>query len=90
MSKVTVEICCGTSCYLLGAAQLQELDSDLPAAWAERVEIVSRPCLNLCETENLGRAPFVRINGKEILCEATVDKLKNRISEILAAEEVLI
>ena len=31
MEKVKVEICCGTACYLLGAANMMDLEDQLPA-----------------------------------------------------------
>ena len=34
MEKVKVEICCGTACYLLGAANMMDLEDQLPAEWA--------------------------------------------------------
>ena len=37
MEKVKVEICCGTACYLLGAANMMDLEDQLPAEWRGRV-----------------------------------------------------
>ena len=45
---IKVEVCCGTTCYLLGA----------------QVEIVAMPCLEVCTNDNYSHAPFVRINGE--------------------------
>ena len=30
MQKVKIEVCCGTACYLLGAANLMTLEDKLP------------------------------------------------------------
>ena len=30
MEKIKVEICCGTACYLLGAAKLMNIEEELP------------------------------------------------------------
>ena len=57
MEKVKVEICCGTSCYLLGASELVDIELRLPPDMRGSVEITGRPCLELCERENIGRAP---------------------------------
>ena len=82
MEKVKVEICCGTACYLLGAANLMSIEDDLPAELRGRVEVEARTCLELCERENLGGAPYVRINGTEIMAQATPEKVLARIAEI--------
>ncbi|MGN0855352.1 MAG: hypothetical protein ACI4R9_07525 [Kiritimatiellia bacterium] len=87
MEKIKVEICCGTACYLLGAAKLMDIEERLPADVRGRVEIVARTCLELCERENLGGAPFVRINGAEILSQATPETVTARLLE-LAGEGV--
>jgi NADH:ubiquinone oxidoreductase subunit E len=83
MEKVKVEICCGTACYLLGAANMMNLEDQIPAEWRDKVEIEARTCLELCEKENLGGAPYVRINDAEIMAQATPEKLLTRIGELL-------
>ena len=83
MEKVKVEICCGTACYLLGAANMMDLEDQLPAEWRGRVAVEARTCLELCEKENLGGAPYVRINGTEIMSQASPEKLLARIGELL-------
>ena len=83
MENVKVEICCGTACYLLGAANMMNIEEQLPESWRGRVEVEAKTCLELCERENLGGAPYVRINGTEIMAQATSDKLLTRIGELL-------
>ena len=83
MDKVKVEICCGTACYLLGAANLMSIEDDLPAELRGRVEVEAKTCLELCEKENLGGAPYVRINDTEIMSQASPEKLLARIGELL-------
>ncbi len=83
MEKIKVEICCGTACYLLGAANLMTIEDDIPADMRDKVEVEARTCLELCERENLGGAPYVRINGSEILAQATREKVLDRLSELL-------
>ncbi len=87
MEKVKVEICCGTACYLLGAANMMDLEDQLPAEWRGRVEVEARTCLELCEKENLGGAPYARINDTEIMAQATPEKLTARIGELLTEAE---
>ena len=87
MDKVKVEICCGTACYLLGAANLMSIEDDLPAELRGKVEIEARTCLELCEKENLGGAPYVRFNGTEIMSQATPEKVLSRIAELAGGAE---
>ena len=39
MDKIKVEVCCGTACYLLGAANLMSLEDMLPENCRGRVEV---------------------------------------------------
>jgi NADH:ubiquinone oxidoreductase subunit E len=80
---IKVEICCGTACYLLGAAKMMNLEEALPPDCRGRVEIEAKTCLELCERENLGGAPYVRFNGEEVMCQATPEKVLARIKELL-------
>ena len=75
MDKIKVEICCGTACYLLGAANLMSIEDEIPAEFRDKVEVEARTCLELCEKENLGGAPYVRFNGEEIMAQATNEKV---------------
>ena len=75
MEKIKVEICCGTACYLLGAEKLMNIEDMLPEECRGKVEIEARTCLDLCERENLGGAPYVRFNGSEIMDRATPERV---------------
>ena len=83
MNTVKVEICCGTACYLLGATKIMDLESSLPSQYVDRVEIIAHPCLDLCERDNLGGAPYVRINDTEIMANATLESVIKRVTELL-------
>ena len=82
MDKVKVEICCGTACYLLGAEKLMNIEESLPEDCRGKVEIEARTCLDLCERDNLGGAPYVRFNGAEIMSRATPERVTARILEL--------
>ncbi|MBR7180353.1 MAG: hypothetical protein IKD42_01870 [Kiritimatiellae bacterium] len=82
--KIEVEICCGTACYLLGASQMVDIENDLPDGLKDSVEIIPRTCLGLCERDNIGKAPYVRFNKSEVMCEATEEKVISRIRELAA------
>ena len=80
--KIKLDICCGTACYLLGAGKLMTIENELPPEWRDEVEIQIFPCLNLCMSEDLEGAPFVRLDGK-IISKATPEKIMDRIREKL-------
>lgn len=81
--KLLVEICVGTTCFVLGASALQPLESFLSDEIKEKVEIVGSPCLDCCKNRNDGEAPFVRIGGKHIIGNATIQKVIAKIEEEL-------
>lgn len=73
-SKVLVELCFGTTCFVMGASKLQELESIIPPQYKDRVDIKAHTCLDLCKNSTYMKAPFVKIDG-EIISEATVEKV---------------
>ncbi len=66
MEKVQVRICMGTTCFVMGAAQYEGIEEELPEDVQSCVEILGSPCLNLCKDQNFGKAPFVMMNGKPL------------------------
>ncbi len=73
--KITVEVCLGTTCYVLGGGEILELERLLPPELKDRVKIVGAPCLDACTGRNYDKAPFVRINGSEIISDATPERV---------------
>lgn len=72
--KILVELCFGTTCFVMGASKLQELESIIPPQYRNRVDIKAHTCLDLCKNSTYMKAPFVKIDG-EIIPEATVEKV---------------
>ena len=60
-NKIKVEICLGTTCYVLGSFRLSALEEQLPPEFKDRVEVVGCACLDVCHDRNYGNAPFVTI-----------------------------
>ncbi len=81
-NKVKVRICVGTSCFVMGAAQIQSLEFNAPADIAEQIEIVEERCMNLCKDvkTKYNNGPFVFVND-ELVEEATYEKVVNKIRE---------
>lgn len=63
MNKVKVRICMGTTCFVMGASHFEGIDEELPEDVRSCVEILGSPCLNLCKEQNVGKAPFVLVDG---------------------------
>ena len=80
---IKVEVCCGTACYLLGAAKMMNIEDQISEECRGRVDIEAKTCLELCERDNLGGAPYVRFNGSEIMSQATPEKVLARIRELV-------
>lgn len=82
MKKILVEICVGTSCYVMGASELMMVQEQLTPEQKARIDFKGTTCLDTCMNPACGRAPFVRING-EIIQEVTVPTLVAKIEEAL-------
>jgi NADH:ubiquinone oxidoreductase subunit E len=82
MNKVTITVCLGTTCHLLGASHLQNLSQDLSPGMAEKVEIQWKRCLGFCNS-NIGKAPYVIINDV-VICEATNPRIIEKIELALS------
>ncbi len=84
MAKVSVEICMGTTCYVMGSAQLAGIAERLPEEWREQVSVKGMRCSGACQkSDQYGRAPFVKVNDT-IISEADEGKVLAAIREALA------
>jgi len=87
MEKVSVRVCLGTTCFVMGASNLQELMEIIPKKYNEKVDISGVPCLGLCSIDwEYSRAPYVKVN-KEIVFNATVEKVLIEIERQLENEQ---
>ncbi len=83
MAKISVKVCVGTTCFVMGGNELAELKDIIPAKYRDKVELTAIPCLELCsKQENFSQAPYVTVND-EIITQATVDKVLEAIDKIL-------
>lgn len=81
--KIKVTICTGTTCYVMGNAQLLTLKDELDPEMLDFVEIEGSTCLQYCKDSSCGDAPFVMINGR-VFAKATLPEIKNEIERIYA------
>ena len=49
--KISVKVCLGTTCFVMGSANLQELIETVPAKYGDKVDVMGVPCLGLCSID---------------------------------------
>lgn len=83
MEKVSVKVCLGTTCFVMGGNNLQELNEIIPQKYGDKVEVSGSPCLGLCSINwEYSKAPYVKVDD-EIVQEATVEKVLEAIEKKL-------
>lgn len=82
MKKIKITICTGTTCYVLGNAQLLNIKEEFDADVLKMLEIKGSTCLKFCKDSSFGSAPFVEINGK-LFAGATLPAVKNEIERLV-------
>ncbi|MBR1460056.1 NAD(P)H-dependent oxidoreductase subunit E [bacterium] len=83
MAKVNVKVCLGTTCFVMGSSNLQELIALVPKKYGKDVHVAGTPCLGLCSIDwEFSKAPYVKVND-EIIKEATVEKVLAAIDKEL-------
>jgi len=86
MGKINVKVCLGTTCFVMGSSNLQELIEMVPAKYGEAVEVLGVPCLGLCSIDwEYSRAPYVKVDN-DVVYEATVEKVLSAIERKLGNE----
>ena len=83
MAKVEVKVCLGTTCFVMGGSNLQELNDIIPEKYGDKVEVSAANCLGLCSINwEYSKAPYVKVN-EEVVSEATVEKVLEEINKQL-------
>ena len=84
MEKIKVQICLGTTCFVMGAGDLHGIADKLSARFGDKVEVVAVTCLGACgEKTSFAKAPFVKV-GDTLVGEADFDKVVAQIETQLA------
>ena len=79
--KISVKVCLGTTCFVMGSANLQELIDLVPRKYGDKVEVTGANCLGLCSIEWVySKAPYVKVDD-DVIKEATVEKVLAAIDE---------
>ena len=83
MAKVEVKVCLGTTCFVMGGSNLQELNEIIPQKYGDKVELYAANCLGLCSINwEYSKAPYVKVN-EEVVSEATLEKVLEEIDKQL-------
>lgn len=82
---VSVKICSGTACYIMGGAELLAVASELDAEEQKKVNVEASTCLGVCNDYG-PQTPFAIING-EVLSRATMETLLEKIRQAIAMEK---
>lgn len=83
MEKINVKVCLGTTCFVMGSSNLQELIETVPEKYGDKVEVSGVPCLGLCSIDwEYSRAPYVKVND-EVIYEANVEKVLSAVDRKL-------
>ena len=81
MKKITVEICTGTACYVVGGAELLTIEEYLTEDELKSVQIKGTSCLKLCNGDNSG-TPYAVVDGN-IIEKATVELLAEEVRKAI-------
>ncbi len=60
--RVTVEICMGTTCFVLGARDFSSIEDQIALRWPGQVEIIPVHCMDFCRGGAFHGAPYMKVN----------------------------
>lgn len=78
MESIELEICTGTACYILGAAELLDIEDNINPKLKKYLNVKGSTCCGSCKNK-LSKPPYVRLDG-ELLSAMTLEKLVNLIN----------
>jgi NADH:ubiquinone oxidoreductase subunit E len=79
---ISIKICRGTVCHVMGGSELPLLSEMLPANLLEKVTIEGTTCIGACNDKSNRKPPFVEVNGK-IIEQASINKIVEAIKKEL-------
>jgi iron-hydrogenase subunit alpha len=82
--SITLNICLGTTCYILGSSDLISVEEYLPEKIRNNLTVTGSPCLGCCKDSSLS-APFIKIN-EEIHGTATREIVIQLVQEACRAD----
>lgn len=79
--KIHIRICVGTYSYIMGGAELMNLQEEIPEQWKELVKVDAAVNLPGCDEKTMS-PPFVEVNGV-LMCEASKEKILQEIERLM-------
>lgn len=87
MEVINVQICSGTTCFVMGSSFLNELYDIIPQKYGDKVVVKPSLCLGQCsKSDKHSKAPYVKINDA-VVSEATIEKVLSAIEEKVNSNE---
>ena len=87
MEKISVQVCTGTTCFVMGGADLQNLCGIISGKYSDKVKVETKNCLGLCSAEcGYAKAPYVKVDD-DVISEATIEKILESINSKLDNKE---
>lgn len=75
MEKITVKICQGTTCFVMGGDNVKSMTDALTHRYGDKIEIVPARCLGACqESDSFSKAPYVYVDD-ELVSSANLEKV---------------
>jgi NADH:ubiquinone oxidoreductase subunit E len=79
MNEIKIKICVGTTCFIMGGADMfDKLQDDLSEELLKHIDISLSHCLGECSSGKHGHSPYVLV-GDTLISAATFDKVKTEI-----------
>lgn len=82
MEKIKIQICAGTTCYVMGAGEILEQRNKITERFPDRCKIEAVNCMDLCKQGKYGQAPFAKV-GDTVIPEANVNKIIEQVRKQL-------
>ena len=82
--KIHLQVCSGTTCFVMGGSDLLTIFEHLSLEERERVTLAAVPCFEHCKSWEQSRPPFVTIDGKlydHMNLEKTVHVIREKIAQ---------
>ena len=81
MKSIVVKICMGTTCFVMGGSQLQDIESVISREFGKSVEVIAQTCLGACKDSSFTSAPYVLVDDI-IVSEATIERVVEAIRSV--------
>ncbi|MGM0443387.1 MAG: NAD(P)H-dependent oxidoreductase subunit E [Fibrobacterota bacterium] len=78
--KLTLTLCTGTTCFVMGGSDLLTIEEYLENSITENLSIKGSPCLGYCKQFRDMKPPFVVFDG-EVLSSVTLPQLVKKIND---------